>query len=44
MPLRGIVTRMIRIFKTRNFQRWMRKSELVDAVADGALLEIIDER
>ncbi len=40
MPPSGIVKSMMRVFKTRHFQRWLRKTELTDAVeemADGAL-------
>lgn len=48
MPLGGILRAMSRIFKTRHFQRWVRKTGLTDAalrravaeMADGMLLEI----
>jgi hypothetical protein len=31
---------MIRVFKTRYFQRWMRKTELTDAALCKAVLEM----
>jgi len=40
MPLSGIISPMTRVFKTRHFQRWMRKTELTDAVLCKAVQEM----
>ena len=40
MPLGGIIRLMMRIFKTRHFQRWMRKTELTDAALRKAVEEM----
>ncbi|WP_237449630.1 type II toxin-antitoxin system RelE/ParE family toxin [Novosphingobium silvae] len=40
MPLSGIVRTTMRIFKTRHFQRWMRKTELSDSALRKAVLEM----
>ena len=41
MPLSGIIRLMMRIFKTRHFQRWMRKTELTDAALCKAVEEMV---
>ena len=40
MPLSGIVKKMRRVFKTRHFQRWMRKTELTDDALCAAVEEM----
>ena len=40
MPLGGTIRLMTRVFKTRHFQRWMRKTELTDAVLCKAVQEM----
>lgn len=40
MPLSGTIIPMTRVFKTRHFQRWMRKTELTDAVLCKAVQEM----
>lgn len=41
MPLSGIIKSMTtRVFKTRHFQRWMRKTELTDAALRKAVEEM----
>ena len=40
MPLSGTISTMTRVFKTRHFQRWMRKTELTDAVLCKAVQEM----
>ena len=40
MPLSGTMGWMTRVFKTRHFQRWMRKTELTDAVLCKAVQEM----
>lgn len=40
MPLSGTMNAMTRVFKTRSFQRWMRKTELTDAVLCKAVQEM----
>ncbi len=40
MPLSGTINAMMRVFKTRQFQRWMRKTELTDDVLCKAVLEM----
>lgn len=40
MPLSGTMNPMTRVFKTRSFQRWMRKTELTDAVLCKAVQEM----
>ena len=40
MPLSGTISPMTRVFKTRHFQRWMRKTELTDAVLCKAVQEM----
>lgn len=40
VPLGGIINLMMRVFKTRHFQRWMRKTELTDAALCKAVQEI----
>lgn len=39
MPLGGIVVMCMRVFKTRNFRRWQRKTEL----SDGMLYKAVEE-
>ena len=41
MPLSGTISPMTRVFKTRHFQRWMRKTELTDAVLCKAVQEMV---
>lgn len=41
MPLGGIVHAMTRVFKTRHFQRWMRKTALSDAALCKAVEEMV---
>lgn len=40
VPLGGIINLMMRVFKTRHFQRWMRKTELTDAALCKAVQEM----
>lgn len=42
MPLGDIILRVMRVFKTRHFQRWMRKTELNDAALYKAAEEMAD--
>jgi len=39
-PLSGIIVFMKRVFKTRHFKRWMRKTELTNAALCGAVEEM----
>jgi hypothetical protein len=41
MPLSGIINRMKRVFKTRHFSRWMRKTELTDKALCLAVAEMM---
>lgn len=40
MPLGGTIMPTARVFKTRHFQRWMRKTELTDAALCKAVQEM----
>ena len=41
MPLSGIIKLMRRIFKTRYFSRWMRKTDLTDKALCAAIAEMM---
>src|SRR5574337_260672 len=41
MPPSGIIKLIMRVFKTRHFQRWMRKTELTDAALCKAVEEMV---
>lgn len=41
MPLGGTIFTMRRVFKTRHFTRWMRKSDLTDAALCAAVNEMV---
>lgn len=41
MPLSGTIKQMKRVFKTRHFSRWMRKTELTDSVLLNAVEEMV---
>ncbi len=42
MPLSGIIKNMQRVFKTRHFSRWMRKTELTDSLLCEAVTEMVN--
>lgn len=40
MPPSGIINKVQRVFKTRHFQRWMRKIDLTDKALSVAVIEM----